>query len=250
MSMHMFDPDIAQEVGINAAVIYQNIAFWCERNEANGENMHEGRSWTFNSVKAYGILFPYLTSDQIRRSLEKLVDVGLLGVGFFHEDQRVRTKWFCVLRQAHLASVPSSFGISAKCTKDTDVNTDINTDNKHDVREGLFDAIETPEAKKPTDSFEEFWEAYPKKAGKPAAEKAYQKAIKKGHDAAAIITGAKRYALWLSSGGPKDFRPTVKFPQGWLNDERWNDADLPELPNPDAPRRSTLLGPGWGEVVR
>jgi len=127
-------------------------------------------------------------------------------------------------------------------------------------RDGLFDAMETPEAKKSGDGFDEFWNAYPKKAGKPAAQKAYQKAIKNGAAPDAIITGAKRYALWLSTGGPKDFRPTVKFPQGWLNDERWNDADLPALP-PEKPKfavgspedlaeRRKRLSPQFGEVVR
>lgn len=107
--------------------------------------------------------------------------------------------------------------------------------------------------------FDEFWKAYPKKAGKPAAQKAYQKAIKNTLPEA-IITGAKRYALWLSSGGPKDFRPEAKFPQGWLSDERWNDADLPELPQEkpkfavgspeDLAERRKRQGPQFGEVVR
>lgn len=256
MSVHLFDPDIASEVGVNAAVIYQNIAFWCERNEANGENMHEGRAWTFNSVKAYGALFPYLTQDQIRRALEKLVEAGLLGVGYFHEDPRVRAKWFCVLRQSHLASMPAPFGNNAKCTKDTDVNTDINTDIKRDcASDDLFKAIEPTEAKKPTDRFEDFWKVYPKKAGKPAAQKAFQKAIKGGADPDAIITGAKRYAL--CEAVQKGF---IKHPQGWLTDQRWNDADLPELPDdrkyavgsPEdiAQRRERLLNRGFGEVVR
>jgi hypothetical protein len=260
MSVHMFDSAIADEVGVNAAVIYQNIAFWCERNEANNENMHEGRAWTFNSVKAYGSLFPYLTPDQIRRSLEKLVEVGLLGSGHFHEDQRIRAKWFCVLRQSHLALMPAPFGTDAKCTNDTDVNTDINTDGKPNACAGLFDAMETPDTTKKADRFEEFWKSYPKKAGKPAAKRNFDKAVKGGADPDAIITGAKRYALWLSSGGPKDFRPEAKFPQGWLTDQRWNDADLPELPyekpkfevgSPeDLAERRKRLGPRFGEGVR
>jgi len=117
-------------------------------------------------------------------------------------------------------------------------------------REGLFDAKDAPKVARNAQGFDEFWNVYPKKKARPAAEKAFYKAIKNGADPASIITGAKRYALWLSSGGPKDFRPEAKFPQGWLNDERWNDADLPELPNPDAPRRSTMLRPFFGEVVR
>ena len=33
--MHSFDPMVAERVGVNAAVIYQNFLFWCEKNKAN-----------------------------------------------------------------------------------------------------------------------------------------------------------------------------------------------------------------------
>ena len=35
MSRHSFDPEIAVRVGLNAAVIFQNITFWIEKNQAN-----------------------------------------------------------------------------------------------------------------------------------------------------------------------------------------------------------------------
>jgi hypothetical protein len=33
--MHSFDPEIAKKVGVNAAVIYQNIVWWTQKNAAN-----------------------------------------------------------------------------------------------------------------------------------------------------------------------------------------------------------------------
>jgi hypothetical protein len=59
--MHSFDPKIAERVGVNAAVLYQNIVWWCAKNAANRHNEHDGRFWTYNSVKAWAELFPYLT---------------------------------------------------------------------------------------------------------------------------------------------------------------------------------------------
>lgn len=76
------------------------------------------------------------------------------------------------------------------------------------------------------DHFAEFWSVYPKKAGKPAAEKNFYKAVKAGADPKRIVEGARRYAAWLSSGKPGEFRPIPKFPQGWLTDQRWEDPDL------------------------
>ncbi|MDE4303596.1 hypothetical protein PXK30_09735 [Phaeobacter gallaeciensis] len=83
------------------------------------------------------------------------------------------------------------------------------------------------EAKKPDsieESFEKFWKAYPKKAGKPNALKAWKAAIKHA-DPDRIISGAERYAEWLSSAAPGEFRPQPKYPQGWLNDHRWTEFE-------------------------
>jgi hypothetical protein len=249
MKTHNFYVGVAEEVGVNAAILYYNIAFWCERNEANGDHMHEGRAWTYNSISAFAKLFPYMSTKQIRSALDKLEAVGLLGSGVFNKSKYDRTKWYCPLRQLHLPRRANQFDPEGGPIPD--VNTDITTNVKEDADAVLLDE-EKKEAKSKADlskPFDDFWNVYPKKKARPAAERAFHKAIKNGADPAAIITGAKRYALWLSSGGPKDFRPEAKFPQGWLNDERWNDTDLPELPNPDAPR-PTMLRPFFGEVVR
>lgn len=94
MSRHSFDPDIARQVGVNAAVIYQNIYWWCEKNAANGKHLHDGRYWTYNSVTAFDDLFPYFTRKQIRGALDKLLDSGLLLSGNFNSSAYDRTKWY------------------------------------------------------------------------------------------------------------------------------------------------------------
>ena len=63
MSRHSFDPDIAACVGLNAAVIFQNITFWIEKNQANRRNFRDGWYWTYNSISAFGELFPYTGSS-------------------------------------------------------------------------------------------------------------------------------------------------------------------------------------------
>ena len=68
---HSFDIDIAVKVGVNAAVIYNNILHWVKKNAANRENFHDGYYWTYNSKKAFAELFPYMTDRQVRTALEK-----------------------------------------------------------------------------------------------------------------------------------------------------------------------------------
>ncbi len=58
-AFHTFDPEIAVQEGINAAVVYRNLVFWVRYNEANRRNFHEGRYWTYNSLAAFDEQFPY-----------------------------------------------------------------------------------------------------------------------------------------------------------------------------------------------
>lgn len=91
---HLFDTDIAKVHGFAAAVIYENACHWVKVNKANGANLHEGRHWTYNSVKAYGEIFDYLTPWQIRAALDTLVDAGLLLKGRFNQKGYDRTAWY------------------------------------------------------------------------------------------------------------------------------------------------------------
>lgn len=96
MSRHSFDPLIAGQVGLNAAVIYQNLFFWIEKNEANGHNFKDGRYWTYNSIAAFARLFPYFTEKQIRTGIDKLLDAGLILKGNYSDDRYDRTAWYAL----------------------------------------------------------------------------------------------------------------------------------------------------------
>lgn len=102
--MHSFDPKVAQLVGVNAAVIYQSIVWWCQKNAANGHNERDGRHWTYNSLSAWSQLFPYLTAKQIRTALDKLEAEGMIVTGFLGDQSFDRTKWYSFNEIDHLPS--------------------------------------------------------------------------------------------------------------------------------------------------
>lgn len=70
-------------------------------------------------------------------------------------------------------------------------------------------------------AFEEFWEAYPRKASKGAARTAWSKAIAKA-DAAIIIAAAAAYR-----DDPNREDGFTAHAATWLNQERWDDEPLP-----------------------
>lgn len=100
MKKHILDIGVAQIVGTNAALILENISYWCEHNAANNANLHDGHYWTYNSTKAFGELFPYMTVNVIRTALKKLKDNGLILTGNFNKSAYDRTTWYTLTEKA------------------------------------------------------------------------------------------------------------------------------------------------------
>lgn len=96
--INSFDTDIALDVGLNAAILYRNIQYWCEKNRTNGMNEHDGHFWTYNSVKAFCIQFPYMSEKQIRSALKDLEKKGYIISGNYNKSAYDRTKWYADIR--------------------------------------------------------------------------------------------------------------------------------------------------------
>ena len=136
MSNHSFDIEIAKEYGVNAAILFQNIHFWCEKNRANGMNFHDGMYWTYNSRKAFRELFPYMSEKQIKAALDKLIENGLITTGTYNDDARDRTLWYavtqkgdCIFQNGNMempetANANAEKGSPLPYIKQTDINTD------------------------------------------------------------------------------------------------------------------------------
>jgi hypothetical protein len=87
------------------------------------------------------------------------------------------------------------------------------------------------------DAFDEFWTAYPRRVGKGAARKAWDKAIKANANPIAIVAAAKHFAT-----DPRRAEADIKYtphPATWLNAERWADEPEPEHRAAPAAYRST-----------
>jgi len=70
-------------------------------------------------------------------------------------------------------------------------------------------------------NFNNFWQLYPKKIGKPIAEKSYFKIKNINSKELDIIEGLKKYIkYWNNKKTDKQYIPN---PSTWLNQERWND---------------------------
>lgn len=91
---HSFDTEVAEQYGIEAAIIIQNIQYWLTQKKANEESYHDGHHWIYNSLSAWRKLFPYMTERSIRTALETLQKEGVLIVGCYNKNTFDRTRWF------------------------------------------------------------------------------------------------------------------------------------------------------------
>lgn len=125
---HSFSVDHAARYGLKEAIMIANFQFWILKNRANGKHQYDGRTWTYNSTKAFGELFAYMSEHQCRRTLDSLVEQGVLRKGNYNSSPYDRTSWFAfedesafIPSQNDLANLPNETGGSAKST---------NTDSK------------------------------------------------------------------------------------------------------------------------
>jgi len=99
---HSFDVEVAKLYTVPVAIFLNNIAFWIEHNIANDKHFYEGRYWTFNSVKAFAVLFPYWTEKQVRTTINNAIEAGLIIVGNFNKQGYDQTHWYALTERGML----------------------------------------------------------------------------------------------------------------------------------------------------
>jgi hypothetical protein len=92
-----FDPQIAKDVGVEEAIMYSNIEFWCDKNEANDKHFFDGYYWSYNSIKAFSRIFPFWTGAKIKRILNKLKEQGYIVTGKYNKSNYDKTTWYSAI---------------------------------------------------------------------------------------------------------------------------------------------------------
>ena len=135
---HHFNVEIATEYGMLEAVLLNHLQFWLKKNEANGTNYYDGTYWTYNSIKALGILFPYVSQNRIRNALKRLEEAGLIMTGNYNKSAYDRTMWYAFtekgksILQNYKMEVVKLQNQNDKTEKPIPDNTaDNKADNKH-----------------------------------------------------------------------------------------------------------------------
>ena len=96
---HSFDTRIAELLGIEKAIILQNISHWMKKNKANKTHEKNGNTYTYNSYDAFQELFPYMKINTIKRVIRELEDADILtSRNDLNTTRYDKTKWYSILK--------------------------------------------------------------------------------------------------------------------------------------------------------
>jgi hypothetical protein len=93
-------PELAVAIGLNEAIVLQQIHYWTEINKKASRNLHDGYYWTYNSIKKWQEQFPFWSEKTIRNILERLESEKnksgekLIITGNYNKLKIDRTKWY------------------------------------------------------------------------------------------------------------------------------------------------------------
>lgn len=89
--------ELAEGLGVNEAIVLQQIHAWLVSNEKRGVNYKNGRYWTFNSLKKWHENhFSFWSESTLKRVFTSLENKGILIVGNFNRSKLDRTKWYSI----------------------------------------------------------------------------------------------------------------------------------------------------------
>ena len=134
---YMFDVELAKQYGTDEAIFLENLIFWVIRNRVNEKNFFDGRTWTYNSVRALRELFPFWSDYQMRRVLESLIKQGVIVKGNYNKNPYDRTMWYALADEEKLILRYQNFhlrepknGVLETNEPIPDIKPDIKPDNK------------------------------------------------------------------------------------------------------------------------
>lgn len=87
------DVDLASVIGLNEAIILQQLNYWLHSKSAKPVN---GKTWIYNSMKSWHQQFPFWSLDTIKRAFEELEKMNLIETGNFNKLKFDRTKWYSI----------------------------------------------------------------------------------------------------------------------------------------------------------
>lgn len=96
---HSYDVGVAKSIGVNAAIVFNHIVYWLRINASKSHNIKEGKVWMYESQRDIADFLEYLTLDEVKKAIVKILESGLLIKGNFNSNAFDKTAWYTTADQ-------------------------------------------------------------------------------------------------------------------------------------------------------
>jgi len=98
---HYVNTNIAIEYDVNVALFCEHLKNWTFNNLANKRNVFDGFCWTYNTLEAFLIQFPFWTRRQLETVINRAVSTGLVLKDNYNKNRYDRTCWYALSYKAY-----------------------------------------------------------------------------------------------------------------------------------------------------
>lgn len=145
------DKYLATILGLNEALVLQQVHYWIEINKKDKRNCHEGRYWTYNTISQWQEEFPFWSTETVKRIFKRLREANLIITDNFNVYQMDRTLWYTInyeelekLIEEYSHTFNDSVEVVEECTRvpegqnDTKVGSD---STNHDAQNEPMESV-------------------------------------------------------------------------------------------------------------
>ena len=97
----VINTELACLIGLNEAIVLQQLHYWLEKNKATATNFQDGRYWTYGTIQEYRDRdFKFWSFNTVKRTLTRLVEHGFLIKGNYNKMKLDQTAWYSINYEA------------------------------------------------------------------------------------------------------------------------------------------------------
>ena len=177
MNMH-FNVGVAKTVGVDGAIMLNNLQYWVVKNMAEKRHYHDGRYWTYNTLEAFTDLFPFWSKRQIERILNNLKNDDYIMTGNFNKVAYDRTRWYTLTDKCWLLMSPNCDMSKINISPNGEMENTKWGNGSHETVTPIPNHKPDHKPNNNCSSCDELWKLYPRKHGKAIAYKKIPNLIK------------------------------------------------------------------------
>lgn len=97
-SARIFSMDLAVRIGLNEAIVLNQIDYWINvyEEKKDADHFQDGRWWVYNTIKEWQDNFPCFSERTIYTILKNLRDLGLVETANYNKAGYDRTLWYTI----------------------------------------------------------------------------------------------------------------------------------------------------------